>query len=273
MDKNWFWWFHTELLLIYIKKVLVCSTCKSQIDSKAWSFELNIKENDTLIKNPTCNLFFCNMLLVVGARYMEKNLLLAVFRLSRKFIIKLEYKLHLGSKRAIEYIVNWINYHLSWQISAIVYKPFLVLFRVSIFSFTGMPWKKEKSTPNHLTDWPKNEVKNASYHLYYDLTFNFFLGLKCFGASIRHTNSLFACDGCHNVAPIMFIVIDHMIYCDIVVNDTQIRVEDPDDINRFITQNESSLGSRDNYRGKEVTTLPKMKTCILEVIYHLGYLH
>ena len=71
----------------------------------------------------------------------------------------------------------------------------------------------------------------------------------------------------------MFIVIDHMIYCDIVVNDTQIRVEDPDDINRFITQNESSLESRDNYRGKEVNTLPKMKTCILEVIYHLGYLH
>ena len=132
---------------------------------------------------------------MVGARYIEKNLLLAVFRLSWKFIIKLEYKLHLGSKRVIEYIVNWINYHLSWQISSIVYKPFLVLFRVSIFSFTGMPWKKEKSTPTHLTDWPKNEVKNASYHLYYNVTFNFFLGLKCFGASIRHTNSLFACDG------------------------------------------------------------------------------
>ena len=31
---------------------------------------------------------------------------------------------------------------------------------------------------------------------------------------------------------------NHMIYRDIVVNDIQITVEDPDDINKFITKNE-----------------------------------
>ena len=63
---------------------------------------------------------------------------------------------------------------------------------------------------------------------------------------------------------------NHMIYRDIVENDTKIRVEDTDDINKFISRNEL-LG--DNCRGKEVITLPKLKTSILQVIYHLGYLH
>ena len=63
---------------------------------------------------------------------------------------------------------------------------------------------------------------------------------------------------------------NHMIYRDIVENDTKIRVEDTDDINKFISRNEL-LG--DNCKGKEVTTLPKLKTSILQVIYHLGYLH
>ena len=73
--------------------------------------------------------------------------------------------------------------------------------------------------------------------MYYDLTFNFFLALERFRASIRHNNSRFAFDGRQNVAPIMFIG-NHMIYRDIVVNDMQITVEDPDDINKFITKNE-----------------------------------
>ena len=65
--------------------------------------------------------------------------------------------------------------------------------------------------------------------------------LKCFRAGTHRNNSLFALAGRQNVAPITFIG-NHMIYRDIVVNNTQVRVEAPDDINKFIVRNESFLG-------------------------------
>ena len=96
------------------KEILVCSICKSQIDTKVSSFESHVKENHTLIENPTSDLCFGNVLLVVGAVHMEKKLLLAVFRLCKKlFIEKLAYRLGFRSKKAIEYIVNCGNHHLS----------------------------------------------------------------------------------------------------------------------------------------------------------------
>ena len=145
------------------KEILVCSICKSQIDTKVSSFESHVKENQTLIENPTSDLFFGNVLLVVGAGHMEKNLLLAVFRLCRKlFIEKLAYRLGFHSKKAIEYIVNCGNH--SWQISSIAYEAFSrELVFVYLLECLG---KKAKPTPNHFTEWQKNEVKNANYHLY-----------------------------------------------------------------------------------------------------------
>ena len=123
------------------------------------------------------------MLLVVGAGHMEKNLLLAVFQLcSKLFIEKLSDVLGFCSKKAIEYIVNCSNGHLGWQISSIAYEAFSrKLVFVYLLECLG---KKEKPTPNHFTEWQKNEVKNANYHLYYDITFNLLLGLKCFRAGI-----------------------------------------------------------------------------------------
>ena len=41
-----------------------------------------------------------------------------------------------------------------------------------------------------------------------------------------------------------------MIYRDIIVNDMQVRVEAPDDINKLIAQNESFSGSGDDCRGE-----------------------
>ena len=189
------------------------------------------------------------MLLVVSAGHIKKKLLLAVFRLCRKlFIEKLAYRLGFRSKKAIEDFK-----------------------RVSIGLFTGMASEKEKPTPNHFTEWRKNEVKNANYHLYYDVTFNLLLELKCFRAGIRRNNSLFALAGRQKVVPIMFIG-NHMIYRDIIVNNMQIRVEAPDDVDKFIAQNELFSYQGITIEGREVTTLTKLKTSILKVICPLGYL-
>ena len=148
------------------EEILVCSICKSQIDTQVSSFESDVRENHTLIENPTSNLFFGNVPLVVGAGHMEKNLLLAVFRLCRKlFIEKLAHRLGFHSKKAIEYIVNCGNHDLSWQISSIAYEAFSrELVFVYLVECLG---RKAKRTPNHFTEWRKNEVKNANYHLYY----------------------------------------------------------------------------------------------------------
>ena len=92
--------------------------------TKVSSFESHVEENCTLIENPTSDLFFGNVLLVVGAGH-TKNLLLAVFRLFRKlFIEKLVDRLSFHSKKAIEYIVNCGNHHLSWQINSIANEAF-----------------------------------------------------------------------------------------------------------------------------------------------------
>ena len=61
------------------KEILVCSICKSQIDTKVSSFESHVKENHALIENPTSDLFFGNVLLVVGAGHMEKKLIAGSF--------------------------------------------------------------------------------------------------------------------------------------------------------------------------------------------------
>ena len=60
---------------------------------------------------------------------------------------------------------------------------------------------------------------------------------------------MFALAGRQKVAPIMFIG-NHMTYRDIIVNDMQIRVEAPDDINKFIARNESFSVSGHNCRGE-----------------------
>ena len=185
---------------------------------------------------------------MVGVGHTGKNLLLAVFRLCRKlFIEKLAYRLGFHSKKTIEYIVNCSNHHLSWQISSIAYEA---LSRELVFVYLlECLGEKEKPIPNRFTEWRRNEVKNANYHLYYDVTFNLLLGLKCFRAGICRNNSLFALAGCQKVVLIMFIG-NHMIFRDIIVNDMQIRVEAPDDIDKFIAQNESFLVSADYCRGE-----------------------
>ena len=97
---------------------------------------------------------------------------------------------------------------------------------------------------------PATNYQSLSYHLYYDVTFNLLLGLKCFRAGIRRSNSLFALAGRQKVAPCLLFIGNHMIYRDIIVNDMQIRVEAPDDINKFIARNELFSVSRDNCKEK-----------------------
>ena len=89
---------------------------------------------------------------MVGAGHMEKKLLLAVFWLCKKLLIeKLACRLGFRSKKAIEYIVNCGNHHLSWQIISIAYKAFSrELVVVYLLECLG---KKAKPTPSHFPEW------------------------------------------------------------------------------------------------------------------------
>ena len=92
--------------------------------------------------------------------------------------------------------------------------------------------------PNHFTVWRDTEVKNNNYHLYYEIAFNILLGMKCFRSGIQQNNSLFALAGWQKVTPIMF-KNNHVIYCDLIINDMRIQIEAPEKIETFISRNES----------------------------------
>ena len=106
-------------------EVVQCLICQSVKDTKLEKFENYLKKEHAEHENVSCDLYFGDMLLDVGAGDMVKNLLLAIFRFCRKlFVETIACKLGFWSKKAIEFIVNCGNHHISWQIYSIAYKAF-----------------------------------------------------------------------------------------------------------------------------------------------------
>ena len=74
------------------------------------------------------------------------------------------------------------------------------------------------------------------------------------------------------VAPLMFIG-NHLIYQTLVINDMQVRVEAPPEVQEYIMKNESFSGSGNTYHGEGGITYLRQKTNILKGIkvpvYHL----
>ena len=93
-------------------------------------------------------------------------------------------------------------------------------------------------------------MNNPNYHLLYDLTFNIFLGLKCFRSGIRKNNLLRALARKQKVSPIMFIG-NHHIYKFLVVNDMKTGVQATKEVADYISRNESFSRSGDTLRGQD----------------------
>ena len=180
------------------------------------------------------------MLLAVGAGHMEKKLLLAIFRFCRKLFVETKaYKLGFRSKKAIEFIVDCGNHHISWQMCSIIYEAFseelLYIYKKNCLERNIEP------DPTHFTVWRDTEVKNNNYHLYYEIIFNILLGMKCFRSEIWQNNSLFALAGRQKVTPIM-IINNHVIYRDLIRSTKEIKT--------FISRNESYSRSGDPSKGE-----------------------
>ena len=106
-------------------EVVQCLICRSVKDTKLEKFENYVKKEHAEHENVTYDLYFGDMLLTVGAGHMVKNLLLAIFRFCRNlFVEAIACKLGFWSEKAIEFIVNCGNHHISWQICSIAYKAF-----------------------------------------------------------------------------------------------------------------------------------------------------
>ena len=123
--------------------------------------------------------------------------------------------------------MNCGNHHVTWQILYISYEVFSKdLVRVYVIESLR---EKKPLTSNNFIQWRNDRVNNPNYHLLYDLTFNIFLGLKCFRSGIRRNNSLHALEGRQKVSPIMFIA-NHHIYKSVIVTDMKIRVQAPREV-------------------------------------------
>ena len=102
---------------------------------------------------------------------------------------------------------------------------------------------------SQLMIWHNGRVINLNFNFYYDLIFMIMLGLKSYCAGIRCNNSDHAIAGRQAVAPLMFIG-NHLIYQTLIINDMQIRVEAPPEVQEYIMKNESFSRSGDTYRGE-----------------------
>ena len=93
-------------------------------------------------------------------------------------------------------------------------------------------------TSNNFIQWRNDQANNRNYYLLYDLTFNIFLGLKCFRSSIRRNNSLLALAKRQKVCPNMNFG-NHHIYKYLIVNDMKNRVQTPKEVSDYKSRNES----------------------------------
>ena len=150
------------------------------------------------------------------SRSYGKNLLLAIFSLCRNiFLEHLADLLGFRTKNSREFIMNCENHHVTWQILYISFEAFSKeLVRVYVIEILR---EKKPLTSNNFIQWRNDRVNNPNYHLLYDLTFNIFLGWKCFRSGIRRNNSLHALAGRQKVSTIMFIG-NHHIYKSVIVN-------------------------------------------------------
>jgi hypothetical protein len=189
---------------------------------------------------------FDNILLVPGAGHMEMNLVKAIFSVLRDIGLEdIVEKFGFKSKNAKDYIIKGYNHHLSWQVLYIILMSFSAEL---IFNYVKSKGNVNVSIAD-FQKWVHSDVKNPNFLMWYDLVFDWLLGLYCFRSGVRRGNSEFTIAGRQKIAPIMFIQ-NHPIYQMIIFRDMQIRCEAPDEVRKYIESNESFSPSGDHYRGE-----------------------
>ena len=219
----------------------ICSGCKHECLKSEFSDHLQEHEGESPMPFNRLE----RILLVPGAGHMEKNLLLAIFKMCKDIFMKdLAVKLGFRSQNAIAFIINCGDHHLSYQILTICFEAIaLELIRVYIQNCDGKP------TANGFVTWRNDHVQNANFNFMYDLAFNILLGVKLYRAGIRRNNSDYALAGRQKVVPIFFLG-KHQIYKPLVHNDMKIRVTAPDDVESYLKSNESFSRSGDSSKGE-----------------------
>ena len=105
-----------------IKNTIECLPCENEFKNKNM-YQSNLpgcagSADENNFRKP-----FENILLVREKKYMEKNILQALFKFcSHIFLEELADRLGFKSKKGKEFIINCGDHHLSWQILTIIYE-------------------------------------------------------------------------------------------------------------------------------------------------------
>ena len=192
-------------------------------------------------------LYFGKLLVTIGAGHMEKNILLAIMKISKPLFMDIACDvLGFKSENAKNFVTNVGDHHVSWQAFTITLEAFARELMVPYIISAH-----ERGIPPTVMDfyiW-KAGVVNPNYNFYYDLVFNVMLGLKCYRSGVRRNSSKHLIAGRQKAATIMFFD-KHDIYRPILVHDMKLRVLAPDQISTYISQNESFSRSGDQFRGE-----------------------
>ena len=161
-----------------ISNTLVCTYCKKEFCSQE---EYSKHQHNDANEVPIPVLRFGNVLLAVGAGHMEKNLILAIFKLCKDvFLYRLAHLLGFRTSKAKEFIFNCGDHHISWQILQIMYEAFSQeLIRIYVISCNQ---QHIVPTAAGFSEWRLTKAINPNFNFIYDLVYNILLGLICYRA-------------------------------------------------------------------------------------------
>jgi hypothetical protein len=231
-----------------IKTHVVCDVCGAEVDLSKMSFVLHVETNHPGMMDIGHKLLYGHLLLVPRAGHIEKNFLLAIFKLCRYvFLEYLANCLGFRSKRAKDFALGCSNHHVAWQMLTISLEA---LARELLYVYVQDCQQRDiQPTTNGFSPWREKEVFNPNFNLIHDIVFNLLLGLKCYRSGIRRNNTDYALAGRQKVAPIMYLG-KHAIYQQLLLTDMKIRVEAPEEVRDYIRRNEAFSRTGDSTRGE-----------------------
>ena len=230
-----------------IDNTVVCNSCDKEMNIAKTPFQQHV-ESEHPGQDIEYTKVFRDIFLVPGAGHIEINLLRAIFGICKHICLDhISDRLGFRSTRAKAFISRGSNHHVTWQVFVIMYRAFALELAYEYY----LDCIRNDRVPSQRDwqEWRENDVRNANYHLLYDLVHCYFMGLACFRAGVRRNNSDAMLAGRQQIAPIMFIG-KHRIYRKLIYRDMQTRIEAPKDIKAYIECNESFSRSGDETRGQ-----------------------
>lgn len=230
-----------------INDIVICGVCGEEVDLQKKSFDFHISSVHPGMTNVAHRQLFDSVLLALGAGHVEINSIRTLFRLCKPiFLDYVSGVLGFKSQRAKDFVSGATNHHVSWQVFRITYDAFA---RELMYVYVSK-CIEEGTTPSltGMLSW-KERVINPNYNLMYDIIFQYFTGVHCHRSGVRCNNSEAIVAGRQTVAP-LFYCNNHYIYQKILLSDMTKRVEAPEELKKYITDNESFSRSGDPFRGE-----------------------